>query len=169
MSEPPSCSTPEPDEAPSIELKGRTCYSCRRTLPSAAFSIHRVKSGAFYNRRCNQCRSKRQQASKAVLEKKALIDAVKSQPCTDCKRTFPTLAMDLDHVRGTKRFNLSSGWRYKTMEDLVAELAKCEPVCVCCHRIRTSARKQFTGRKPRLAYVDLAELPSDTRSEDAAA
>jgi hypothetical protein len=51
-------------------------------------------------------------------------------------------SMDLDHVRGQKRCDLSqaaaAGLSLKSVE---AEIAKCDVVCANCHRIRTHERR----------------------------
>lgn len=75
--------------------------------------------------------------------RKELVLAAKAAPCADCHGTFPAYAMDLDHVpeRGPKLFELSrlAGW---TLEQVQAELAKCDAVCAVCHRIRTHKRRR---------------------------
>jgi hypothetical protein len=67
---------------------------------------------------------------------KIWIRELKSNPCTECGEVFPWECMDFDHVRGEKKFRIStgSGRKRSIVEE---ELAKCELVCVNCHRIRT--------------------------------
>lgn len=66
--------------------------------------------------------------------------SLKGSPCTDCGGCFPAVAMDLDHVRGEKVAGISAMWSWG--RDLVlAELAKTELVCACCHRLRTETRR----------------------------
>ena len=79
--------------------------------------------------------------SQRLVLKQAKIDLVvaeKDQPCADCGNRFPSYVMDFDHIKGTKRFNISKAmhgtWSIKTMR---AEMAKCEVICANCHRIRT--------------------------------
>jgi hypothetical protein len=48
--------------------------------------------------------------------------------------------MDFDHVRGRKRFSISKMVGRKRI-DVLAEIAKCELVCIRCHRTRTHNRK----------------------------
>jgi len=56
--------------------------------------------------------------------------------------------MDFDHVSNDKRYNIGTDYRWISMENLNAEIAKCEVVCSNCHRIRTAARpKTQRGRK----------------------
>lgn len=67
---------------------------------------------------------------------------VKKGPCLDCGNKYPPYVMDLDHVRGEKKDDLSgmcdSGY---TLEKLMQEVEKCELVCANCHRIRTYRRR----------------------------
>ncbi len=81
---------------------------------------------------------------------KIQVDALKRNPCMDCGGTFPTDAMDFDHVRGVKLANISDLISGPT-EVLLAELTKVELVCATCHRIR-----EMTRRLDR--HVDAAEL-----------
>lgn len=71
-----------------------------------------------------------------------LIDAAKDAPCVDCGVQLPAECMDLDHVRGTKAFNLCR-WNVAKvpagttrMEMLKKEIAKCDVRCPNCHRLR---------------------------------
>ncbi len=70
----------------------------------------------------------------------ALLDSLKSKPCTDCGGTFKPWQMDFDHVRGKKRWNVAFGRRSYNQEAVLAEVAKCELVCSNCHRDRTYRR-----------------------------
>lgn len=53
--------------------------------------------------------------------------------------------LELDHVRGDKVNNVSymiGQTRKYDLEDVVLEVAKCEVVCVNCHRVRSRSRKK---------------------------
>ena len=79
---------------------------------------------------------------------------VKSQPCTDCGKTFPPQIMDMDHVRGERGFSLTIAQVVRphvTTEMFEAELAKCELRCPTCHRLRHFYNRT-TGRP--LALVE---------------
>lgn len=141
-----------------MPLPGRRCYECRKTKDATSFSRHRSGGIEFYNRRCNSCRGKRQYGTQKVRDKKRLVELAKDQPCVVCRQRFPLVAMDLDHVKGCKRFNASSAWRWAAKERLVVELAKCEPICSNCHRVRSQERKQSRGRPPRTVPLDLADV-----------
>ena len=72
---------------------------------------------------------------------RAILDELKSQPCTDCDGRFDPVCMDFDHVTGVKLFNVSSGSTSYKLEKVLEEVAKCEIVCANCHRLRTKMRR----------------------------
>jgi len=80
---------------------------------------------------------------KALLRKKAiriwLNDYKESQPCTDCKKSFPYYVMDFDH-KYDKLSNVSALIHSSSMTKIKAEIAKCDIVCANCHRERTFLR-----------------------------
>lgn len=57
--------------------------------------------------------------------------------CADCGYNAHHAALDFDHVRGEKKFNIAGSWG--TIQCL-REIEKCEVVCSNCHRIRTLNR-----------------------------
>lgn len=80
---------------------------------------------------------------------RSLIDNAKSKPCADCGHQFPLPAMEFDHIRGKKRFNLSQAIAKTTSCEVVQEeIDKCEVICANCHAIRTENRK--SGQFKRL-------------------
>ena len=81
-----------------------------------------------------------EQRKRHYNKKDSIITLAKSVPCADCNEPYPSYVMDLDHVRGVKKFNISST-RNRSYEDLRNEIAKCDVVCANCHRIRTHNRK----------------------------
>lgn len=73
----------------------------------------------------------------------AHVNSLKSStPCADCKKHFHPCIMDFDHVRGTKRNDVSTLVnRAVSFKVLNLEIAKCELVCSNCHRMRTFTRQ----------------------------
>ena len=68
---------------------------------------------------------------------KILLREAKADPCVDCGLTLPPECMELDHVRGRKRFNLCvSAAKSYGPETIRAEIAKCDVRCPNCHRLR---------------------------------
>jgi len=72
-----------------------------------------------------------------------MVHDAKKKPCIDCGRDdLPPEVMELDHVRGEKAFEVSQPHgvrcvdgktRLQMLED---EIAKCDPRCPTCHRLR---------------------------------
>lgn len=70
-----------------------------------------------------------------------------SQACTDCGRVFPPAAMQWDHLPGTAKVADISALRNRPRDLILAEIAKCELVCVNCHTIRTASRAGWAQLK----------------------
>ena len=68
---------------------------------------------------------------------RTIIDSIKDVPCCDCGNKFPPCAMDFDHVRGEKRFNIGQHIAGHSLDSILSEIEKCDIVCANCHRIRT--------------------------------
>jgi hypothetical protein len=70
--------------------------------------------------------------------------------------------MEFDHrPNEVKEFNISSGRHTKTMPRLLEEIAKCDVVCVLCHRFRTARRAGWSETDPSMEE-SLADLADDT-------
>jgi hypothetical protein len=75
--------------------------------------------------------------------RQAFINSYKDRPCQDCGTRFPLVAMQFDHVRGKKMFNLSQ-FGMRSFARITAEIEKCEVVCANCHAVRTHRRKMVS-------------------------
>lgn len=136
----------------------KTCPKCSRELSETCFQTNRARPDGK-QRICATCQNNYSREhyakNKEVYIAKArkwnaiqrgqlvaLANARKSQPCTDCGKSYPPYVMDFDHVSGVKIDNVSMiarrGWSVKRLED---EMAKCEVVCANCHRIRIYLRR----------------------------
>lgn len=63
--------------------------------------------------------------------------------CKDCGYKKHHAALDFDHVRGQKRFAISAARdRHASIEDIHAEIKKCDVRCANCHRIQTFDRRR---------------------------
>jgi hypothetical protein len=79
---------------------------------------------------------RRQEATTAFLRE------LRDVPCADCGRRFAPHQMDFDHREPSqKSFWLCSGRAaLKNRDQILAEAAKCDVVCVNCHRLRSRKR-----------------------------
>ncbi len=71
-------------------------------------------------------------------EKRRIVDELKNNPCMDCGGRFPVVCMDFDHRDPTQKVReISYMVKGCRIEDILAEIEKCDLVCANCHRIRT--------------------------------
>jgi hypothetical protein len=87
-------------------------------------------------------RSKRR--SRCDLKTSYLNEVKMSRGCADCGFRAHPAALDFDHLPGSVKAHTIANMCVMAnigMEELAAEVAKCEVVCANCHRIRTWNRK----------------------------
>lgn len=132
----------------------KVCSRCRLPKPLSEYTRHSAKKDGL-NPTCKGCHrqytQKHYRENKGYYVAKALtwnavqlqelteiINTTKDQPCKDCGRKFDPVAMDLDHVRGTKVMPVSvMRLRKMSKAKILTEIAKCEVRCAVCHRLRT--------------------------------
>lgn len=86
----------------------------------------------------NRDKRKAQIYERANLLRQVVL-AWKDKPCKDCGVQYHEAAMQFDHVKGEKKFNIAHYHRVG-LDKLVDELMKCEIVCANCHAVRTFNR-----------------------------
>ena len=85
------------------------------------------------------------------------VQQAKFKPCADCGIQYPFYVMEFDHVRGEKKFNISS-WPGKSLKTVKEEIEKCEVVCSNCHAHRTWSRS-FNLSIDEAALILMQENP----------
>lgn len=83
-------------------------------------------------------------ATRAKREVIALVNELKSNPCTDCGKTYPPYIMDFDHLNPNFKVGHVSALTSYGKKRVLEEIAKCELVCANCHRERTHRRREST-------------------------
>lgn len=78
---------------------------------------------------------------RAYAKRMDLINEMKRKPCADCGGSFPPVCMDFHHVSGEKLFSLGGGRVNRSLERVLAEIAKCVVICANCHRLRHEAER----------------------------
>ena len=87
------------------------------------------------------------------------INAAKAEPCADCGMSYPYYVMQFDHL-DDKKFTISKYVRNgRSIEDVLAEIAKCDVVCANCHAERTYRRKLAGGAGLEPASLVLGQKP----------
>lgn len=77
--------------------------------------------------------------SKKVREEmRAWIAEIKAVPCMDCKQSYPSYVMDMDHrVPSEKVGDIGAMITKGSWSKLKEEVDKCDIICANCHRERT--------------------------------
>ena len=71
------------------------------------------------------------------LRQKIVREHLKSHPCVECGES-DIVVLDFDHIDpSTKEANISHLIYGATIKRLKKEMAKCQVLCVRCHRIKT--------------------------------
>jgi hypothetical protein len=81
-------------------------------------------------------------ASKRYRRHRALLNQYKlARGCADCGFRAHPAALEFDHLPGVKKAFSVGNFGTRSLECLLAEVAKCEVVCANCHAIRTATRR----------------------------
>jgi hypothetical protein len=89
-----------------------------------------------------------------------LLRDMRRTPCADCGGRFKPYQMDFDHRDpSTKSFNVMAGRAMlMSTRKVLAEVAKCDIVCVNCHRVRTRDAERSRVRQQRAGRGQRAKL-----------
>lgn len=129
--------------------EAKRCGRCGHTLPVEAFN----RLGVGRQHYCRECfrryhRAHRDEQRKltdartrarAAVARTHVLDVLSERPCADCGAGDPVV-LEFDHV-GKKREHLSvMVCRGNSLTHIAEEIARCDVVCVNCHRRRTARR-----------------------------
>jgi hypothetical protein len=92
-----------------------------------------------------------------------------ASPCTDCDKSFPYYVMDFDHRDPATKFADVSSMvkRMFAWDKVLAEVAKCDLVCVCCHRLRTyDGDENYRSRRFKIAKAFIDQLKTENPCKD---
>lgn len=112
---------------------------------------------AFYDENAESIKSKAHETKVAARDRaqKFIYEYLSGQTCRDCGE-YDFAVLTFDHVRGEKRMAVSEmvnqGY---SVEEIMAEIAKCEIVCFNCHMRRENERRsggRFRRFWPKLPW-----------------
>lgn len=110
----------------------KKCIKCDKK------ELHGVQKNGRVQSYCKKCQVA--YAAIAYERKAKFLNEAKNKPCTDCGVIYPYYVMQFDHL-GDKEFTISHG-RWKSLDKIKEEVAKCEVVCANCHFERSWQRKR---------------------------
>ena len=96
-----------------------------------AWYKEKVKDKFFVEKQKQQAKARRDKLIQFLSNYKL------EKGCQDCGYNEHPVALDFDHIKGEKSFNVSLA---KSIKQAKEEIKKCEIVCSNCHRIRTYNR-----------------------------
>ena len=142
----------------------KTCARCARALDLSEFSF-RSRPGGTRTSYCKRCQSSycrryysdhreehnarryKHQKRYRICNRERLHEFLSGKACVDCAESDPVV-LELDHIRGPKRGNISqmvsNGVTWARIAD---ELKKCEIRCANCHRRKTAREFQWSKTK----------------------
>lgn len=125
--------------------KEAICARAKARYAAQGPSLRRAMQKVRELARQERLRGKRRRPSStsaAVKRAQAFVLKAKTnKPCKDCRQFYPPYVFDFDHVRGTKRADISEMvWAGRSLAILTTEMEKCDLVCANCHRVRTFTR-----------------------------
>ena len=142
----------------------KSCRVCKSVKPLADFHKKPDSKDGLQNccKVCaiqilNQWRSEHKQQAKdgakaGRVRLKILIGSLKERPCMDCGMQYEPSCMEFDHREGETKIAgdyrlTSNGCTVQRNRD---EIAKCDLLCVLCHRTRTHLRRQPAVPQPSI-------------------
>ena len=140
--------------------KTRRCLSCKHPWPLTPEYWHRRQSSPDgFQARCKGCnnaavkkwqednrprylQTQREHVSPLRAE---VIQFKEDNPCADCRVFFPYVAMSFDHPPGADKAGdvskmAKGNGHLSGRARLLAEIEKCDLVCLNCHALRTHER-----------------------------
>ena len=139
------------------------CLECERAYGRAQYAMKRERYVSYRELHREKLRKQNVEISRRNrVERHAEIDRIKSVACKDCKLTFAPHVMDFDHRDpSSKSFEISFAVNKTTCpwSRILTELAKCDVVCVCCHRLRTWSTPKNPIDARRQLIVELKNVP----------
>ncbi len=115
--------------------KEKLCRYCNLVKPFEAFPIAGIVNGTLYHRnKCNVCYAgMKKDRRQSIFEWFKAIK--KNSSCAQCGNN-DFRVIEFHHSDGNKEFNVSEGvMKGLSRERILAEIAKCTPLCANCHRI----------------------------------
>ena len=114
----------------------KICQLCSKTY------IPKVIWQKYCSSKCRNHNPNKSQKTKTFQKRRreAINNIKLSLGCTLCGYNSHPAALQFNHIKGHKSFNISQDPKRK-WEDIIAEIAKCEVLCANCHSIHSYENK----------------------------
>ncbi len=139
----------DPEFRAAVKARATAHYHKRMAEdPDAERAAGAVRSARYRKNNPKAAEKARRHHEAARARAKEFTNAIKvATPCADCGRYFPAVCMDFDHLDAGEKESCVGTLvnRAHSIKRIAAEVAKCEIVCACCHRLRTQERWAADG------------------------
>lgn len=143
-------------------------YHSDRYRDDPVYREHHKEDARRFSRLPAERQKRRVRSFTKNRKAREFLHALKSVPCKDCGHTFDPVCMDFDHRPGeVKLFTIGNKASAYTPEKLLAEIAKCDVVCACCHRLRTFRQRAHRRGHERPVAPQLSLLVGVTPNNEA--
>ena len=114
----------------------KQCRRCQEIKDAEHFDIYQHKVLAI----CKECRRERNREyyiDRRADIKEWLYNYLSENNCVDCNESDP-MRLEFDH-KGEKQFDIGKVLvgKSKSIDDVKAEVAKCDVRCANCHKVKT--------------------------------
>ncbi len=131
----------------------KICTKCLKELPFTSF-YKNSRSRTGYAHYCKGCASEQVKKSRNLQEhtikvyarrdkcRAYVLNYLSTHPCVDCGESNPVV-LEFDHISGIKVESISKMVSISySLENIQAEIDKCQVRCANCHRVVTSQRNK---------------------------
>ena len=120
----------------------KICTSCSQEFPIEKFKMRGGLQAKTPYSMCNRCLYVKYTRPFVEQKTKEIHEYQMEKGCADCGYNAHPAALEFDHVREEKLFNIGEQIGNRSRKTLWEEIAKCDVVCANCHAIRTATRRQ---------------------------
>lgn len=155
----------------------KTCCMCKESLPLTEFRSNKRRKDGLQSQ-CIACQkeyrrqhytdNRQKYIDKAAVVKQGVAswwrDYKKQFSCSTCGENHPA-CLDFHHPDGTKEKNVARMASNGSKRELLAEIAKCIPLCANCHRKLHYGEREQRRRRSMVGFLtSTQEMPVQSGS-----
>lgn len=126
-----------------MEIIWKTCETCGKYFRPTPNCKH-----IYCSIKCRNHNPKKTETTKRFQQsRRDFLNSYKlNAGCKICGYAEHPAALQFNHVHGVKKFNISADPKRK-LDDIMAEIAKCEVLCANCHSVHTFENNHYITKR----------------------